>query len=32
MNFLRQTDALIIDFGRKEFRFRTASIRMASRA
>jgi hypothetical protein len=32
MNFLRQTSALTIDFGLKEFRFRLASIRLASRA
>jgi hypothetical protein len=32
MNFLRQTAALTIDYGLKELRFRTASVRVASRA
>ena len=32
MNFLRQTAAFTIDYGRKELRFKLAQIRMASRA
>jgi hypothetical protein len=32
MNFLRQTSALTIDFGRRELRFKTADVKLASRA
>jgi hypothetical protein len=32
MNFLKQTAAFTIDYGRKELRFKLAQIRMASRA
>ncbi len=32
MNFLRQTSAVTIDYGRKEFRFKLAQLRIASRA
>ena len=32
MNFLRQTSAMTIDFGRKEFRFKVADVRLANRA
>ena len=32
MNFLRQTSAVTIDYGRKELRFRLGQLRMASRA
>ena len=31
MNFLRQTNSVTIDYGRKELRFKLAQIRMASR-
>ncbi|MEI9888770.1 MAG: retroviral-like aspartic protease family protein [Rhizomicrobium sp.] len=31
MNFLRQTSAVTIDYGRKEFRFKLAQVRVASR-
>ena len=32
MNFLRQTSAVTIDYGRKEYRFKLAQIMLASRA
>lgn len=32
MNFLKRTDAVTIDYGRKELRFRVAALRVASRA
>jgi hypothetical protein len=32
MNFLRQTSAVTIDYGRKELRFKLAELRVASRA
>jgi predicted aspartyl protease len=32
MNFLQQVSAVTIDYGRKEIRFKTAQIRLASRA